>query len=53
MSDMTKAIVVFVTLAAIAGWSSKWTVITEAIERGYIIRCPTTGDLAWKGECDD
>lgn len=25
----------------------------QAIERGYALYCPTTGDFAWKGECDD
>lgn len=27
------------------------TIRTEAIERGYAIYCPTTGNFAWKGEC--
>lgn len=26
---------------------------SEAIERGYALRCPTTGEFAWKGECDE
>lgn len=25
----------------------------EAIQRGYALHCPQTGDFAWKGECDD
>jgi hypothetical protein len=25
----------------------------DAIKRGYGQYCPTTGDWAWKGECDD
>ena len=24
----------------------------EAIQRGYALHCPQTGDFAWKGECD-
>ncbi len=27
------------------------TVRAEAIERGYAIYCPTTGNFAWKGDC--
>lgn len=23
-----------------------------AIERGFALRCPETGDFAWKGECE-
>lgn len=26
---------------------------TQAIERGYALHCPDTGDFAWKGECND
>lgn len=25
----------------------------QAIERGYGLHCPSTGDYAWKGECDE
>ena len=25
----------------------------QAIERGYALYCPTTGDFTWKGECDE
>jgi len=25
----------------------------EAIQRGYALHCPQTGDFAWKGECDE
>ena len=25
----------------------------EAIERGYALYCPVTGNFAWKGECDE
>ena len=25
----------------------------QAIERGYALYCPITGEYAWKGECDD
>lgn len=25
----------------------------EAIERGYALHCPATGEFAWKGECED
>ena len=25
----------------------------DAIERGYAEYCPTTGYLAWKGECEE
>lgn len=25
----------------------------QAIQRGYALYCPTDGDFAWKGECDD
>lgn len=25
----------------------------EAIERGYALYCPTDGEFAWKGECDE
>jgi hypothetical protein len=25
----------------------------EAIQRGYALHCPQTGDFAWKGECND
>lgn len=24
----------------------------EAVSRGYALYCPTTGDFAWKGECE-
>lgn len=27
------------------------TIRTEAIERGYAIYCPTTGNFSWKDEC--
>jgi len=27
------------------------TIRAEAIERGYAIYCPTTGNFSWKGEC--
>lgn len=39
------------------GWA--WSAMTgpgieaEAIQRGYALHCPQTGDFAWKGECDD
>ena len=26
---------------------------TQAIERGYALHCPVSGDFAWKGECDE
>lgn len=25
----------------------------QAIERGYALHCPDTGDFAWKGECGE
>ena len=25
----------------------------EAIQRGYALHCPQTGEFAWKGECDE
>ena len=31
-------------------WSNKYE--TEAINRGYALYCPSTGNFAWKGECD-
>lgn len=24
----------------------------QAIDRGYALHCPDTGNFAWKGECD-
>jgi len=29
-----------------------WLRESQAIERGYALHCPKTGDFAWKGECD-
>ena len=26
---------------------------TQAIEHGYALYCPTNGDFAWNGECDE
>lgn len=39
--------------AAYAGWEQVETLQNQAIERGYALHCPITGDYAWKGECDD
>lgn len=25
----------------------------QAIERGYALYCPTDGEFAWKGECEE
>jgi len=30
--------------------TSEWQ--SNAIERGYALYCPSTGDFAWKDECD-
>lgn len=27
--------------------------VQEAIERDYALYCPTTGEWAWKGECEE
>lgn len=40
-------------LTAVAGWDEVGNLQHQAIERGYALYCPTTGDFAWKGECDD
>lgn len=46
-------IVVAVFIGFILGhMSGEDSMETEAIERGYAIYCPTSGDFAWKNECD-
>ena len=25
----------------------------QAVERGYALHCPTDGEFAWKGECEE
>ncbi|MEM8794074.1 MAG: hypothetical protein AAGE61_00800 [Pseudomonadota bacterium] len=52
------AVVSFVigfSISALAFWlmpeSTDWH--QEAIKRGYALHCPTTGEFAWKGECED
>lgn len=60
MSD-TKAILIIIPLLLLLiflamglGKSLQWEEFSnQAIERGYALHCPVTGDFAWKGECDD
>ena len=66
MPDIGRAVVALfcgaMFLAALSvvtaiGWISTATSTpdreAEAIQRGYALHCPQTGDFAWKGECDD
>lgn len=32
-------------------WGATTWTRAQAVERGYALHCPTTGDFAWKGEC--
>lgn len=51
MVGMTIALIVGATMAYIFTTpTSEWQ--SNAIERGYALYCPSTGDFAWKDECD-
>lgn len=49
----------FIGVAAAAVWvgsglisqEAAWR--AEAIERGHALHCPSTGNFAWIGECDE
>ena len=57
MSDTILAIVIMVTVATCVTISTWWNVNNlyknQAIERGYALHCPVSGDFSWKGECDE
>ena len=35
------------------GYIASNTLESQAIERGYALYCPTDGDFAWVGECEE
>lgn len=44
---------IFTAAAAIVALSEWKTVRAQAVERGYAVYCPETGDFAWEGECGE
>ena len=45
-------VVYFLFMAALILHEPADDVRAEAIQRGYALHCPQTGEFAWKGECD-
>lgn len=46
------AVTMMLVLGAFAGSHIGGRYQSDAIKRGYALYCPTTGEWAWKGECD-
>ena len=54
MEEFISIVIVSIALVAVSVTmainNNKWQ--KNVIERGYAQYCPTTGDFAWKGECE-
>jgi hypothetical protein len=58
MQDDKFALYLTVFLVFVLGYLFGWVITAatneiDAIDRGFALYCPSTGDFAWKGECGD
>lgn len=49
---LTVVFTAFFALLSLAFNEKARLIRLDAIERGYALYCPTTGEWAWKGECE-